>query len=180
MAESRAKIILDFAKWTALSALRRAPIKSREHVYQLLDEIAFAQVLRPGPPVARQDFDKWHETQTLGLTARESLLVTGWGAKLINVYLKTAAYVGDLGREGLREALHPPIDAGLWAGFADKFRERPDILKEVRCVRRIKDIANYAIYRRIIVGCRSAADTLGCSLIEVEQLWQGSVTPVSN
>jgi hypothetical protein len=180
MAESRSQIILDFAKWTALSALRSgAPIKSRAHVYPLLDAVAFAEVLQPGLPIAGAEFDAWHEAQTLTLCVNTPRVPIGWGAKLINVYLKTGAYVGDLGRPGLRDALHPPIDAGLWAGLAKKFRERPEIVNEACCVRCIKDITDYATYRRIIVGCRAAADALGCSLIEVEQLWQGSATPVA-
>ena len=102
----------------------------------------------------------------------------GWGVKLINVYLKTAAYVGDLGHPSLRDALHPPIDAGLWKGLRKQFKGRPDILDEICCVRRIKAITDYPTYRRIIAGCRTAAQELHCSLIEVEQLWVGSATPV--
>jgi hypothetical protein len=180
MTEFRHQIILDFAKWTALSALRSgAPIKSRAHVYRLLDAVAFAKMLLPGRPIGGAEFDAWHKAQPLALCALDQRVPIGWGAKLINVYLKTAAYVGDLGRPGLRDALHPPIDAGLWGGLAAKFRDRPEILDEARCVRRIKDVTDYATYRRIIAGCRAAADALGCSLIEVEQLWQGSATPAA-
>jgi hypothetical protein len=146
-------------------------------VYRLLDAVAFAHVLHSESPIATEEFDAWHEAQTLSLCDRDRRVPTGWGVKLINVYLKTAAYVGDLGRPGLRDALHPPIDAGLWAGLAKMFRQRPEILDEARCVLRIKDITDYVTYRRIIAGCRAAADALGCSLIEVEQLWQGSATP---
>ena len=178
MTEPRRQILLDFAKWTALSALRSgAPIKSRMEVYRLLDVVAFAHVLQPGPPISGADFDEWHERQTQDLCARDRRVPIGWGAKLINVFLKTAAYVGDLGRPGLRDVLHPPIDAGLWAGIAERFPERRDILDGARCVRRIKDIKDYETYRRIIVGCRAAAKTLGCSLIEIEQLWLGAATP---
>lgn len=180
MTEFRRHIVLDFAKWTALSALRSgAPIKSRVHVYGLLDAVAFSGVLQPGPPIAGEEFDTWHEVETLALCARDRRVPTGWSAKLINIYLKTAAYVGDLGRPGLRNALHPPIDAGLWEGLAEEFRGRSEILDDACCVRRIKDITEYSIYRRIIAGCRAAADALGCSLIEVEQLWRGSATPAA-
>jgi hypothetical protein len=173
----RRQIILDYAKWTALSALRAgAPIKARTEVYPLLDAVAFGDVLNPGPPIAGAEFDAWHEAETAALCARAKV-PTGWGAKLINVYLKTAAYVGELGRPGLRQVLHPPIDAGLWKGLARRFQSRLDILTETCCVRRIKDITDYATYRRIIAGCRAAARELGCSLIEVEQLWLGSATP---
>jgi hypothetical protein len=178
MTEFRRQIVLDFAKWTALSALRSgAPIKSRLHVYRLLDAVAFGEVLQSGAAITKAKFDEWHEAETLALCTRDSRVPIGWGVKLINVYLKTAAYVGDLGRPGLRAALHPPIDRGLWEGFAEKFQGRPEILDQVCCVRRIRDIADYLTYRRIITGCRAAAAALGCSLIEVEQLWRGSATP---
>jgi hypothetical protein len=42
------------------------------------------------------------------------------------------------------------------------------------CLSRIKDIADYECYRRIIDGCRDAAKALECELIEVEQLWAGT------
>jgi hypothetical protein len=113
----------------------------------------------------------------MALSVRNQRMVPGWAAKLLNVYLKTSAYVGDLGRPGLRDVIHPPIDAGLWEGFAKEFRGRPDILADACCVQRIRDISDYATYRRVIAGCRTAAQVLGCSLIEVEQLWLGSSTP---
>ena len=97
--------------------------------------------------------------------------------KRVNIFLKTAAYVGDIGRPGLREALHPPIDGGLWEGVEARFTRRPDILDAALHVRRIKDIATYPIYRTIIEGCRAAAKELKCDLIEVEQLWRGAATP---
>ena len=40
-----------------------------------------------------------------------------------------------------------------------------------------KDITDYATYRRIINGCKVAAQELDCSPIEIEQLWLGSATP---
>jgi hypothetical protein len=178
MAEFRRQIILDYAKWTALSALRSgAPIKSRQDVYRLLDAVAFSDVLSPRQSIADAQFDVWHEAETVALCGRDSRVPIGWSAKLINVYLKTAAYVGDVGCSGLRESLHPPIDAGLWDGLARRFQGRSDILDEICCVRRIKDIKDYPTYRRIIAGCRAAAQELACSLIEVEQFWLGSATP---
>lgn len=178
MATARTKIILAYARWTALSALRSgAPIKSRIDVYSLLDKVRFDVVLDGRSRLASKTFDSWHEEQATELCRRDRRVSLGWSSKLINVYLKTAAYVGDLGRPGLREAIHPPIDASLWKGIRIKFRGRDDILDKVCCVRRIKDITDYSTYRRIIDGCRDAAKSLGCSLIEVEQLWCGSATP---
>lgn len=179
MTDPRRHIILDFAKWTALSALRSgAPIKSRKDVYPILDAVAFAQVLQPGSAIAQADFDAWHETQTMNLCERNRRVPVGWGVKLINVFLKTAAYIGDLGRPGLRDVLHPPIDGGLWDGLKKKFRKQPKILADACDVDRIKDITDYETYCRIIGCCRAAAAELGCSLIEVDQLWLGAATPV--
>jgi hypothetical protein len=72
MTVSRTQIILDYAKWTALSATRSgAPIKSRGDVYPLLDAVTFAEVLTLGLPISRLEFDAWHEAQTLGICARD-------------------------------------------------------------------------------------------------------------
>ena len=95
----------------------------------------------------------------------------GWGAKLINVFLKTTAYVGELDRAGVRDVLHPPLDGGLRRGLMRHFekRGRPDIVKEVN-FGAISAIKDYDRYRRVIASCRVAARGLECSLIEVEQL----------
>jgi len=133
-AECRTGIISDFAKWTALSALRSgAPIKSRADVYGLLDKVPFAIVLGGQAEMSIAAFDAWHEDATAVMCARESRLSTGWAVKLINVYLKTAAYVGDLGRPVLRAALHPPIDAGLWAGLSARFCDDRELLAQTHC-----------------------------------------------
>jgi hypothetical protein len=99
--------------------------------------------------------------------------------KILNVYLKTAAYVGDLGRPGLRELLHPPIDAGLWDGMKKWIgqsdlseTERKELKKSTHRVRRIKDIATYSTYESILGGCRVIASKIRCMLVEVEHLWE--------
>ncbi len=174
----REKIILDFAKWTVLSALRSgAPIKSRAEVYPLLDKVGFGVVLGGSGTITNAVFDDWHREESLALCTRCPRMQIGWAVKMINVYLKTAAYVGDLGRPGIRGVLHPPIDGGLLAGVAKKFSGELEILNEICCVERIKDISDYTIYQRIIAGCRKAAQRLHWSLIELEQLWLGSATP---
>ena len=171
---SRAGIIRDYAKWTALSALRSgAPIKKRSHIYPILDKVPFSTVLEGAETITREEFDHWHEEAAGRMRHADSVLVTGWAVKLINIYLKTAAYVGDLGRPGIRSVLHPPIDGGLWVGLSERFRDNVDLLAETNHVKRIKDITNYAIYQRIIAGCRLAAKELDCELIEIEQLWRG-------
>ena len=83
--------------------------------------------------------------------------------------MKTAAYVGGLGRKGLHDVLHPPLDNGLKNGLKKHFKACSACRAEVN-FGWIKDITDYDRYRRVIAGCRTAAFCLGCSLIEVDQL----------
>ena len=130
--EPRRRILVEYAKWTARSAVASgSPIKGRETVYRLLDGVTFQEVLNQSlGPISCRGFNEWHRCQTeeLCARARQDLprkwigahgpeFPVGWGTKLINVFLKTAAYVGDLGRGGLRDVLHPPLDAGLQRGL---------------------------------------------------------------
>ena len=41
----RCRILVKYAEWTALSAVKRGPIRDGKTVHQLLDEVAFAKVL---------------------------------------------------------------------------------------------------------------------------------------
>lgn len=176
MADIRSDIIAQYAGWTALSALRSgAPIKSRRDVYTALSHVDFPVLFDTSlGPIATEDFSAWHEHAVADLRGRDNRLNVGWAAKILNVYLKTRCYVGAQGRSGLSDAVHPPIDGGLWLGLERRFAHRPDILERSNCVRRIKDINEYSCYERIIDGCRDAAAELECKLIEVEQLWTGT------
>ncbi len=181
---ARRRIILEYAKWTALSAARvGAPMRSRKALYPLLDGVAFDEVLDcDRGAICSDGFDTWHKRETLHLCRRatrlqpETPFPVGWSAKLINVFLKTAVYVGDLGRDGLRGALHPPVDAGLRRGLEQRFRGR-DFLGDVLVVRSISHINCYATYRTIIGGCREAARELKCTLIDLEQFAGLGVLP---
>jgi hypothetical protein len=179
MAEIREEIIATYAEWTALSALRSgAPIKSRHDVYRVLRTCSFDVLFDKSlGPISGKEFNRWHRGATAGLVEREPRLTFGWATKIINVYLKTRAYIGAQGRHHLSEALHPPIDTGLWLGLRRRFADRPDILTHTHCVERIRAITEYECYERIIRGCRLAAAELGCKLIEVEQLWAGPEVP---
>ena len=178
--EPRCQILVEYAKWTALSAVKSGGlIKAKEPVYQLVDGVAFSKVFDQSlGPISCKDFNDWHECQTVALSKRAESdlpeahrrsLPIGWSAKLINVFLKTTAYVGNLGREGLRDVLHPPLDNGLKNGLKKHFKACSACRAEVD-FGWIKDITDYDRYRRVIVGCRTAAFCLRCSLIEVEQL----------
>ena len=187
------KIICDYAKWTALSAARvpKAPIKDRKTVYQLLagadqadgrhvDGVAFAKILSGKTKIDADEFNVWHECETDALCRRAdefkpgvAPFPVGWSAKLINVYLKTTAYVGTIGRPGLRNVLHPPLDRILQRELMRHFRkrDRSDMLAKVN-FGAIKSITCYERYREVIEGCAAAADDLDCLLIEVDQLWR--------
>jgi hypothetical protein len=173
---SREKILATYAAWTALSALRSgSPIKSRASLYPLIDTINFRLVLdRSVGPLTIVEFDRWHEATVANLMLRDTRLHAnaGWASKIINVYLKTIAYVGDAGRDGIRECLHPPVDSGLWKGIRRQFKGNNDILQKTHCVKGIVNISTYDIYKTIVEGLRLAAIKLGCPLIEVEQLWE--------
>ncbi len=200
--EPRCQILVEYAKWATLSAVRRGPIRAQVRVYELLDGVAFSRVLNPSQgPISCEDFNLWHQDQVEKLCARAKEMLPrkwveahgsefpiGWGAKLINVYLKTVAYVGDLGREGLRDVLHPPLDNRLRDRLAKCFREDN---KEIPVAVKFPSITKIATYKAdtaaggqcwsyesiIDDGCRPAAEVLGCSLLEVEQLWSPERTP---
>ena len=176
MTDVRSRIIAQYAEWTALSALRSgSPIKSRRDVYSALRHVDFNPLFDKSlGPISASNFNSWHEGAVIDLLAFQPRLTVGWAAKIINVYLKTRCCIGAQGRHHLREAIHPPIDAGLWLGLRRRFGDRVDILGRSNCVERIKDIVDYGCYERIIDGCRAAAKELGCYLIEVEQLWAGT------
>jgi hypothetical protein len=176
MTGAREVIVETYAQWTTLSALRScAPVKSRRDVYSAIRHVKFGVLFDcDAGPIERDEFDGWHEAATKCLLAAEQRLSVGWATKILNVYLKTRCYIASEGRDGLRDAIHPPIDRGLWLGLERQFGDRPDILQETNCVRRIKDIDNYTCYRQIIRGCQAAALALNCRLIEIEQLWLGT------
>ena len=177
------QILIEYAKWTALSAVKMGcPIRAKERVCQLLDRVAFSVVLDPlRGPISCREFNRWHQHETEELSARAKHclpprwareLPIGWSAKLVNVFLKTTSYVGGLGRDGLRDVLHPLLDTGLRTGLREYFlRNRQDMLETVVAFRTISGICCYAEYGTAIKGCCAAAKVLGCSLFEVEQLW---------
>ncbi len=95
----RQAILKSYSRWNALSALRsRAPLKSREDIYPLIDDIDFTQVLDSSKGVILQEtFEKWHKEILDALVNATPKLANqyGWAAKIVNVYLKTYCYVGE-------------------------------------------------------------------------------------
>jgi hypothetical protein len=170
----REKIINDFSEWTAFSATRSGcPIKSRNAVYPLIRTPKYHSVFT-GNEILASEFNDWHQESTLAICAAESAFPVGWATKLISIYLKTTVYLAGVGRPGLVQCIHPPIDNGLWQGIYSEYGHRPDIISKTHVVNRIKDIDTYDKYRTIIHGCQLIAEDRGCHLIEVEELWQGT------
>ena len=174
---SRESIIKAFAEWTAFSATRSGcPIKSRKDVYPLIRVPKYDVILYGNNRITSQEFDEWHRTNTMNIIHKaNNRLSVGWAAKLINVYLKTRVYIPREGRDGLIECIHPPIDNGLWEGIKEEYGNERKIIQKTHCVSRIKEITTYEIYQTIIEGCRLIAQKRKCNLIEVEELWQGTM-----
>ena len=164
----RCRILVEYAKWTARAAVGApaAPISAGKDVYPLLDGVAFDEVLSGDAKISENEFNNWHQRETEELCRRADDLKSevapfpvGWSVKLINVYLKTAVYVGDLGREGLRGVLHPPLDNHLKDGLVKCFQKCPEI-RDAVYFPSITAITTYEQYQRIIDGCRAAAEAL--------------------
>jgi hypothetical protein len=170
----RKKIVHDFAKWTALSALRSgSPLKSQKQVYDLIEKANLAALFDPTHTIDQTEFDQWHEKTVLAFCEMEPALnmnsQVGWAAKIVNVYLKMRVYLAGEGRKGLVEVIHPPIDNRLQKGLKQAFPNRPWKIK------RIKDIRSYQDdYFPFIQECRSLAKEEGCLPIELECYWRGT------
>jgi hypothetical protein len=168
--QKRKKIVHDFAKWTALSALRSgSPLKSGARVYGLIETHADLAVLFDlTRAIDETEFDGWHEMTIRAFRKAEPDLPVGWAAKIVNVYLKTRVYLAGDGRKGLVSVIHPPIDYGLQRGLKKRFPPRSWKIK------RIKDIRSYQDdYLPFIQDCRSLAKEERCPLIELEFYWRG-------
>src|SRR5262249_23711433 len=121
--------------------------------------------------VASAEFAEWHREAIGLICANRRTVCVGWAAKMVNVYLKAAVYVGGLGSIQLMPLLHPPLDGGLFRGLRRRFRRHPNVLSEINAFSVITAVSDYPTYERIIGGCRLAAAVEGCLLIELEQFW---------
>ena len=173
--KQREKIINAFAEWTAFSATRSGcPIKSREKIYPLIRIPDYNFIIKKDN-ISQEEFDKWHEDNTLKIKKANNILPIGWATKLINIYLKTRVYVAKEGSLDLIKCIHPPIDNELWKGIKKEYAHDKEIIYLTHKVDRIKNINDYSIYKTIIDGCRLIALKRNCYLIEVEELWQGNI-----
>lgn len=162
----------EYARWTVLSALRRGAIRKKSLIYAALAKVDFSPLFDSALGVIdEKEFSQWHNKALEVLVGTEGLENKyGWAAKILNVYLKTTVYVAGLGRSGLVQLVHPPIDAGLWGGLLEQFPAH-NVLNQTHRVQTIVGITSLAIYHDIIDGMRQMANMRECLLIELEQFW---------
>jgi hypothetical protein len=73
--EKRRKIVHDFAKWAALSALRSgSPVKTEKQVYNLIKSADLTQLFDSTRAIDETEFDRWHEKTVLAFCEMEPAL----------------------------------------------------------------------------------------------------------
>ena len=167
----------NYGRWTARSAMvGSASIKSSRDVNHAIDKIIHFESIfdKRNGAIDRSEFDGWHHKQVCALIQefRKHRLVYGWAAKIIAIYLKTACYLGGFGRDGLDQAIHPPIDNILIGRLRDCFKTHKTIPDDLRMFRGIKYIEHREDYHAIISACQAASKELKCTLCEVDQLFR--------
>lgn len=175
LSKTRHIIVNEYARWCAFSSTRSgSPLKARKDVYPLIDTPDYETILTGSNPINQQDFNLWHKENVFKIQNSRSEMCIGWAAKLINVYLKTMVYVASIGRPGLENLIHPPIDGGLWEGINKAYGNNKDIISKTHSVKTIKDIEKYEQYEVIMNGMKLIANEEKCRLIEVEKYWEGT------
>ena len=176
---SRSVIVSRFAEWTAFSAARMAPVRSRQAIYPLVRRPHYGEIMsKELGRITMQEFDKWHKenTEEVCESSKENpqtSLPIGWCTKLINVYLKTRVYLAGEGRPDLIRWVHPPIDNNLVDAIERAYANDSEVMERIRRFSSIRAIDNYGTYETIIEGCRLIAKRRNYAcLIEVEELWQ--------
>lgn len=171
LSNGRHLIIKNYARWCAFSSTRSgSPLKSRADIYPLIDTPEYDKVLKGYSPITKQEFNQWHEKSVLEIYLARPEMCIGWAAKLVNVYLKTMVYLASIGRPGLPQHVHPPIDGALLDGIREKYKGNDAIMSKTHSVKKIKDIKTYVQYRVIMEGIELIAKQDSCSLLEVEKL----------
>ena len=191
------KIAHEFAQWSTRAATQsqgsneRFPSKQAD-INRYLDTVDFGPLFdRTLGPIEEDEFTEWHHEQVDRLQERHMNISVGWAAKMVAIYLKITCYLSGFGREGLASIIHPPFDNILmeqiaehsFSTFPHDIKDRIDdsdyqmALRNAEEVRadllnaRIEDIDDSLYWEVLIVNCELAADNLGCTPMEVEQLW---------
>ena len=167
----RDEIVRDFARWVACCSV--AGVADEGEIYAALDRVDFDPLfdLKLGG-VSAAEFAAWHRAATETASRAAPSLNAGYAAKMINEYLKTRCYVGGFGRDGLADAIHPPIDDGLIAGLRKNLSARADLRDDLASVPSMERMDGYGEYEILIRLCERAARITGSSLLETELFWE--------
>ena len=170
----REALVTDFARWVASCSVRsNAPVRARKDIYTALDVVDFETLFdRYLGGIRPVEFAAWHKSAISAMRNVQPRLNVGWAAKILNEYLKTRCYVGGFGRDGLADAIHPPIDNGLINGLKENFGQRPDLKTRLDSLVDMNRLDTYSQYDALIQICRLAAKLSNCSLLESEQFWE--------
>ena len=167
----RGEIVLDFARWVAYCSV--SGVAGEGEVYAALDRVDFSPLFdRARGVVSAAEFAAWHRTSTENASRAAPSLNAGYTAKMINEYLKTRCYVGGFGRDGLADAIHPPIDDGLIAGLRKRLAARAELRDDLASVPSMERMNGYGEYEILIRVCERAARITGSSLLEAELFWE--------
>ena len=160
------RLVIDFSQWVASCAVTPG-------IYSALDGVDFDPLFDAGlGRIGADEFERWHEAAVAELCRILPGMGAGWAAKAINEYLKTRCYVGGYGREGLADAIHPPIDNGLIIGLRREFADDPNLGDALASLSPMASMDDYAKYADLIAVCRRVAQKTGCSLMESEIYWE--------
>ena len=197
---TRWQIAHTFAQWTTRAAVQsqgrhRNFKKDQAAVNSYIEAVDFNRPFdRSLGSIGEDEFSDWHSEQVRRLMSCHENINVGWAAKMIAIYLKVTCYLSGFGRECLDSVIHPPFDSNLMEGIAEHnyqtfgnlmstlqgeiSQEQYDAAmrnsEEVRrnlSNARIRDIDDTFYWEVLIPACEQAAESLNCTLIEVEQLW---------
>jgi hypothetical protein len=172
--ESRKIIIERFALWAAMSAAKQGCGLRGRKWYEHLDRVDLASLIAAAS-VTRSSFREWREREVQKLAFGAGVPI-GWAAKMVNMLTKVHIYIAGCGNASLLTVIHPPIDNNLMAAIRRRFPLNGP-MKHVRirelCERgkTISGITTYAQYSEVIEGLVLASEYLGCTLFEIERLW---------
>jgi len=174
MTEERKKILISYAEWTAIAAIRSGKhIKETKIIQEALREIYLGNI-----PTTQADFDVWHEEQCkllrekiVSLAAKQERITKnfelGWAAKILNIYLKTLFYIGDMEPSVVRQFIHPPIDNIFVNAFYKEHKVRVAASDF-----RIKKLEHYLDYAAIINSIKAIQkEKKFLNLMDVENIW---------
>lgn len=172
-ANTREQIVRSYSLWTTRAALGRSPIRSSQRVKNLLSQVDFRCLFADSDISTQASFDEWHHTSVSRMRSSEPALPYGWGAKAINVYLKSYVYVAGYSSARLTPLLHPPFDRFLLSGIRRRFPRDPDLQSLRHLLASIAGIEDQVQYTELLEGFRVLADKLGTDwIIEVDALWE--------